>query len=279
MSVLDVIGAITGLDSSNSAQYLSRLREQFPEVGTYCSLFKFPGRGQRDTPITGAEGVVKIVMLLPGRAAAHVRKQAASTLVRYLGGDLSMVDEIAKNHLSQQDLDEEDPARLFGQVVESEALSRKREAVQLGELELQLAEQAGALKRRRIESIQYCLQAMECVGIDDRDRCRSADMVRSVAFGSTDIDKEVCVREVINEAGRSRETGLDCKVGKLAKKLYIADHPGFEFPKKQVYANGQLISANMWLVSQRGYIERALASLCASTSNSTSVHINGGTRG
>jgi len=261
VSVLDVISAVTGLDSGNSSNCYNRLREQFPEVSSLCSLFRFPGRGQRDTPITCVKGVVTVVMLLPGRAAAHVRKQAASTLVRYLGGDLSMVDEIAKNHLSQQDLDEEDPARLFGQVVESEALSRKREAVQLGELELQLAEQAGALKRRRIESIQYCLQAMECVGIDDRDRCRSADMVRSVAFGSTDIDKEVCVREVINEAGRSRETGLDCKVGKLAKKLYITDHPGFEFPKKQVYANGQLISANMWLFSQRGYIERALASL------------------
>ena len=75
-----------------------------------------------------------------------------------------MVDELAQNHLSQQDLDEADPARIFGQAVESDALSRKREAVQLGELELQLVEQAGALKRRRIESIQYCFEAMECVG-------------------------------------------------------------------------------------------------------------------
>ena len=146
--------------------------------------------------------------------------------------------------------------------MESEALSRKREAVQLGELELQLAEQAGALKRRRIESIQYCLEAMDAVGgADDRDRCRSADMVRSVAFGSAETDKEVCVRAVINAAGRAREVGLDCKVGKLAKKLYLVDHPGFAFPKKSIYANGQLIEANMWRESQRGYIERALASL------------------
>ena len=90
-------------------------------------------------------------------------------------------------------------------------------------------------------------------------------MVRTVAFGasSTDqpADKEVCVREVINAAGRARETGLDCKVGKLAKKLYLTDHPEFSFPKKSIYANGQLIVANTWRESQRPYIERALASL------------------
>ena len=86
VSVLDVIGAITDQDSGNCSNYYHRLTEQFPEVSRLCSLFKFPGRGQRDTPITCARGVVTIVMLLPGRAAAHIRKQAASTLVRYLGG-------------------------------------------------------------------------------------------------------------------------------------------------------------------------------------------------
>jgi len=207
-------------------------------------------------------------MLLPGRAAANVRKQAASTLVRYLGGDMSMVEEIARNHLTQQQLEEDDPARIFGQAVESDAIKRKREELTLAELGVQLAEQECARKRRRIESIQFCLDAMESVGgADDRDRCRSADMVRTVAFGpasSTDLpptDKEVCVREVILAAGRAREAGLDCKVGKLAKKLYLVDQPTFKFPKKQIYANGQLIEANMWRESQRGYIERALASL------------------
>ena len=151
--------------------------------------------------------------------------------------------------------------------MDSDAIKRKREEVVLSELELQLCEHAGALKRRRIESIQFCLEALETVGgADDRDRCRATDMVRTVAFGSassTDLpmDKEVCMREVINETGRTREVGLDCKVGKLAKKLYLVDHPTFKFPKKQIYANGQLIEANMWRESQRVYIERALASL------------------
>ena len=94
------------------------------------------------------------MMLLPGRAAAHVRKHAASTLVRYLGGDMSMVAESARNHMTQQELDEDAPARFFGHALESEAIKRKRDEVALGELDLEIAEQAGALKRRRIESIQ-----------------------------------------------------------------------------------------------------------------------------
>ena len=69
---------------------------------------------------------------------------------------MTMVGEIASNRLTQAELDEDHPARIFGPVVEqeeSEAVKRKREEVQLSELDLQLCEQAGALKRRRIESI------------------------------------------------------------------------------------------------------------------------------
>ena len=140
ISILDVISTITGQESNNSSNYYTRLKEDFPEVATKTGLFKFPGRGQRETLVTDAHGITEIVMLLPGKAAAHVRRQAAIVLVRFLGGDLSMVDELARNHLAQQELDENDPARIFGQQVESDAIKRKREEVTLAELDLRLAE-------------------------------------------------------------------------------------------------------------------------------------------
>ena len=98
---------------------------------------------------------------------------------------------------------------------------------------------------------------------DDRVKLRCTDMIRTVAFGSSisEPDKEICIREVINAAGRTNELGLDQRVRKLAKKLYVQDNPNFEFPKKQIYANGQQISANMWTQSQRSYIERSLAAI------------------
>ena len=91
-------------------------------------------------------------------------------------------------------------------------------------------------------------------------------MIRTVAFGSTSSidaqnDKEICIREVINAAGRAKEVGLDCKVGKAAKQLLLTSEPGYVFKCKSIYCNGQAIEANMWLESQRSYIERALAAV------------------
>ena len=92
-------------------------------------------------------------------------------------------------------------------------------------------------------------------------------MIRAIAFGSASsseqpTDKEICIREVVNAAGRARESpGIDIRTGALAKKLYLADHPTFVFPKKTIWAGGQECQANSWKRSQKGYIDRALASL------------------
>ena len=69
VSVLDVIGAITGLDSSNSSTVYARLREQFPEIATRISIVKFPGRGQRDTPVVAEADQSMITALLTSPTA------------------------------------------------------------------------------------------------------------------------------------------------------------------------------------------------------------------
>ncbi len=57
---------------------------------------KFPDargrKGQKDTPVVEAKGIVEIIMLLQGHHAARVRRQAAELLVRYLGGDVAIID-------------------------------------------------------------------------------------------------------------------------------------------------------------------------------------------
>ncbi len=72
-----------------------------------------------------------------------MRKAAADVMVRYLGGEPQLVEEAAANRLRQEDPDEDDPARLFGQAMEGEALKRKREEVTMVELE-------GRAKRARV---------------------------------------------------------------------------------------------------------------------------------
>ena len=58
-------------------------------------------------------GIVEVTMLLPGKHAAQVRRQAAELRCRYLGGDISLVDEVCALRGFQEELAvraPEDPA-------------------------------------------------------------------------------------------------------------------------------------------------------------------------
>ena len=47
-----------------------------------------------------------------------------------------------------------------------------------------------------------------------------------------------------------------------AKKMYLEeDHPGFTFPRKTIFAQGQMVEANRWTASMAEYLERALQAL------------------
>ena len=124
VSIIDVVMAVTGGSQHDAARSLRRLSDQYPEVGPNWSHLKFKGRGQRDTCVTDAKGIVEVIMLLPGQQAARVRRQAAELLCRYLGGDLALVDEVCRNRGFQEQLAvqaPEDPRRLFGEMVEANA--------------------------------------------------------------------------------------------------------------------------------------------------------------
>ena len=272
VSVIDTVALITGHTPTVCSHTLQRLKEAYPQVGSDWSNFRFTGRGQRDTPVADARGIVELIMVLPGRAAAQVRKAAADVMVRYLGGDPSLVAEVAANRLRQEDMDADDPARLFGQTVESEALKRKREEVTITELE-------GRMKRARVQAAtdvaRLTLGALGDLGlpVSDRDRMLAKDMITTAAFTGNhqftgeghrlgdaewQQDRDICLLQFCAERGRA---GQHITLGKKAKKLYLDDHPGFQFPKKDIYANGQLIQANRWTESMKSYLEDALQQL------------------
>ena len=264
VAVYDVLQAVTGCSAQNCSITYSRVSEAFPEVLTNCSYFKFSGRGQRETPVADARTVVEIIMVLPGRAAARVRKAAADVMVRYLGGDPALVEEVAANRLRQGNMDADDPARLFGQTVESEALKRKREEVIVTELE-------GRMKRARVQAAtdvaRLTLGALGDLGlpVSDRDRMLAKDIITTAAFTSNPSEgnaekqeRDICLQQFCAERGRP---GQHVTLGKRAKKLYLDDYPNYSFPKKDVYANGQIIQANRWTESMQSYLERALQQL------------------
>ena len=98
-SVIDTIVVITGRSQANSNHTWQRLSQSFSESLSSVTNFTFSGQGQKPTPVADARTMVEIVMVLPGRMAATHRRKAADILVRYLGGDPTLVEEVAANRL------------------------------------------------------------------------------------------------------------------------------------------------------------------------------------
>ena len=98
VSVVDVISAITRKSANEAAEQLRRLFQRCPDVKASCFDVEFPDargrRGQTATVTSGAKGTVEIIMRLQCRQAASVRRQAAELMCRYLGGDISLVEEV-----------------------------------------------------------------------------------------------------------------------------------------------------------------------------------------
>ena len=115
VSVYDLIAAITDQDANAARMTYTRL----PDVATICADFKFEGRGQRETPVTDARGAVVIMNLLPGRKAAQFRLACADVMVRYLGGDETLIAEIQRNAEVQATVEDTNPLRLFGHAVDA----------------------------------------------------------------------------------------------------------------------------------------------------------------
>ena len=262
VAVYDVLQVVTGCPAYNCSTRWKRLQDSFPDVSTSCANFKFSGKGQVATPVADAKGIVEIIMVLPGRAAARVRRAAADVMVRYLGGDPSLVEEIAANRLRQEDMDDDEPERLFGQAVESDAIKRKREEVTLLELDCQA-------KRIRVQCAtdvaKTTLDALRDLGlpISDRDKMLAKDMITTAAFTQGQLEDrgqeaDICLQQFCASRGKK---GLEAVLGKRAKKMYLEDHPGYTFPKKTIFAQGQMVEANRWTASMASYLERALEAL------------------
>lgn len=79
-SIFDVLAAFGGCTDKDARMVFKRLTKGHPEVVTLCDYFKFPGRGQRETPVTDAQGMYQILMLLPGKRGAEFRKWAAGII-------------------------------------------------------------------------------------------------------------------------------------------------------------------------------------------------------
>jgi hypothetical protein len=93
ISVFDFIKVVGGQKDPYST-WNRILNEHKDEVQAFCTNLKFPGSGQKLTPVVNVQGMVKLLFWLPGETAKQFRSKSAEVMIRYLGGDLTLIDEI-----------------------------------------------------------------------------------------------------------------------------------------------------------------------------------------
>ena len=130
VSIYDVIAAAKGCDGNEAGRTFRRMLQAgaVPECeevsqnllqGNILDQMAHGGERKPVLVATAAE-IVQIIWELPGKS--EFRKNSADVVVRYLGGDPSLVEEVLRNRNAQEHLAAtvpEHPARCFGEAVEA----------------------------------------------------------------------------------------------------------------------------------------------------------------
>jgi hypothetical protein len=70
------------------------LCQQFSEVIGKTENFKFPGRGQKETPVASRENILYIIGLLPGAFGRSYREETAKVFIQYLDASPELAESV-----------------------------------------------------------------------------------------------------------------------------------------------------------------------------------------
>jgi hypothetical protein len=93
ISVFDFITVVGGQRNPKDT-WQRILNEHSEELGIVakCDYSQF-GKTKK-TPVVNVQGMVKLLFWLPGELAKQFRSKSAEVMIRYLGGDITLIDEI-----------------------------------------------------------------------------------------------------------------------------------------------------------------------------------------
>lgn len=90
-SVLDII-KFCG-NKSPGKKWASMVKD-YPDLLGKCDNLKFPGPGQRETPVAGREGILYIIGLLPGSIGRAYRQEAAKIFLQFIDASPELAESI-----------------------------------------------------------------------------------------------------------------------------------------------------------------------------------------
>ena len=135
-------------------------------------------------------------------------------------------------------------------------------------LDAEISELEFNTKRRRVQNYVDCYSSLQAHGIfmDDRNRMAIKDYVDTTLQPSqanviedTPV-KELCVRTFLlqyTKDPKAVESNFGKQVAKLKREQLVMEGKPPEIPKKQIYANGQTVNANLYFESDRAIFEEA----------------------
>ena len=196
-SLVDVTSVVVGCDNNSAGQRIREVRRQHPEFLAAMVVVQFPGRGQRETPAADLRGVVELIMLLPGKAASSLRRSAAELFVRYHGGDLTLIEEVAAAKERQLRLQREDPThplRAFGAAAEERVSAPSSSTAAVSSMPLP--------KRLRLsdETVSLWDEVRRSSGLTGQELMRRAMLVQTCFL-------ELAKREAEADSSRARPQG------------------------------------------------------------------------
>ena len=176
--LLDIVTSLTGSNKKSSKQLIKTWLLRYPEMAPKVRCVVVQGREK--VSVSDLYGAVELALWLPGILAAQVRFEAARTLVRCLGGDVTMAEEIIANREKQEALRVNEPqhaARAFGEQVESE----------LGPMDEQRMQFERHLQTVGVRVTKYDPSKLSEVHHAFKDEC-NAELLRGIkkVFGSSE---------------------------------------------------------------------------------------------
>lgn len=274
IAIYDVMQYVCGIPQGKCARGLSRVEEKFPEVNPLWVNFKFPGAGQRDTPVTDSKGLLKILMHIPGRRSAVIRDRVADIANRFYAGDLSLCADIREINHKLAALEESDPT--------NPALAF-RSSAKAHEEELSPEERESRKRKRRdedeLERLSNLDKKMALLNkilgpiANDVDRIWMADYLRNQTRLILDTAPVLPGPEVegadtslltVNVADEAKAMGVQYrgtilkKYGRAAAKAYREKH-GEDPPKREQLVNGRPCAVFHYFDGDRQLVRDAIA--------------------
>ena len=94
-SVYDVIQIVTGQDHRHAQKTYTSIVASFPDVNDNVSMHKFPGQGQRPTPVASLPVLFRVMASCPGSRAREFCRSSMDVFCRAFGGDETLAREMS----------------------------------------------------------------------------------------------------------------------------------------------------------------------------------------